>query len=209
MASRTLTAAPAANDTVPKSLPALASAMPPLEAVKLAAPATDSTPPLWAKLPLAWLTLNVDAAFRVPPDWLKLVPTVRGPLAVMLPPASSSEASAALPPSIRAPPFIWTSPLPAPLTASLNVAWPLPETLSVPPRVVGPCTVRVPPATSRVPDWFRTVGMPIARLPAVTFISPALTTVICTTFDTDVGLMARVCPAVSAHSVPLFSRVDV
>ena len=90
------------------------------------------------------MTLIVDAAFRVPPDWLKFVPTVRVPVAVRLPPASSSEASAALAPSIRAPPFIWTSPLPAPSTAPLKVAWPLPGTLRVPPSVVFPVTLSVP-----------------------------------------------------------------
>ncbi|MFN9280517.1 MAG: hypothetical protein ACK6DW_12370, partial [Betaproteobacteria bacterium] len=91
------------------------------------------------------MTLNVDAAFKVPPDWLKLVPTVNGPLAVTLPPAISREASAALPPSTRAPPFITcTSPLPALPTAPLKVARPLPETLSVPPSVVAPRTLSVP-----------------------------------------------------------------
>ena len=36
-----------------KSLPALASAMPPLGAVKVAAPAADMTPPVCRRLPLA------------------------------------------------------------------------------------------------------------------------------------------------------------
>ena len=144
----------------------------------------------------AWALLRVPTRFTVPP--------VR-PVKV--------SAKAAV---VRDPPM-FTTPV------ALGVMRPVPErvkllverfsvpeeTLAVPFRVMDPWTLSVPPATSRVPDWSRAVVMPVARLPAVTFISPVLTTVICTTFGTDVGLMARVCPAVSAHSVPLFCRVDV
>ena len=188
LASRTLTAPPAASDTVPKSLPAVVRLMLPLAALKLAVPASVRVPPVWAMLPLPAWKLEVPATVTAPPVWVMpplLAFALNAPLALTLWPMVSPVAAARLtlapdnaPAVASVPPLMrlrWALPVLMALAGSVSTppaerftAWLAPDVSNDTVSALVSTTLTGPPAVSAtvlklLASWVRVIP-PLAAL---------------------------------------------